>query len=206
MHWLIYGVPRVSLSNDQRGERSIMRLPYSREGLLGETHCEVFLEKVGKEETREAGTFLPHTPNLHGTAGLHGDKIWEPLIRGKGAHIQGALTTCQDGFPDANHANNIRHSPGAGYRPGHFWGSLIWSFNHPAKQSWLAPSLQRRQGTSERVGQGQDRRVTEPNFKVDIQRLLFIILLSNCQRCRILYLEDVQGSGSGEVDGRISIV
>lgn len=102
-----------------------MRLPYSRGGLLGETHCEVFLEKVGKGETREVGTFLPHTPNLHETAGLHGDKIWEPLIRGKGAHIEGALTTCQDGFPDANHANNIRHSPRAGCRPGHFWGSLI---------------------------------------------------------------------------------
>ena len=102
-----------------------MRLPYSRRGLLGETHCEVFLEKVGKGETRGVGTFLPHTPNLHETAGLHGDKIWEPLIRGKGAHIEGALTTCQDGFPDANHANNICHSPRAGCRPGHFWGSLI---------------------------------------------------------------------------------
>lgn len=33
-----------------------------------------------------------------------------------------------------------------------------------------------------------------------------MIRLSNCQRCRILYLEDVQGSGSGEADGRISIV
>lgn len=106
----------------------------AREGNLGEVHFEIFFEEVEKGKQWEAwnlGASCYPLP-LHKMSRLPWESNLGTITKGKGTHIHGALTTCQD-LPDANHINNTCHSPWVGCRPGHFLGCLIWSFQQPCR-------------------------------------------------------------------------
>lgn len=125
--------------NEKRGHCGALSL---RGGMLEEVHCDVFFEEIWTRKTRGCRA----ASHYHPPQGIlcHGNEIWGSLIRWKGAYIQGAPTTRQDGFPDANHVNNICHSSRTGYGPGYFLGSHICSFSNPAEQRCLFHFLQTR--------------------------------------------------------------
>lgn len=142
-----------------------MQLYYSEAARWRRCTVTSSLRKLGHGRQKEARNLT--ASGYHPPWGVlfHGNKTWESSIRRKGAYIPGAPTTCQDGFRDASHVNNICHSSRTGCKPGHFLGSLICSLNNPAEQRRLFIFADEGLNLT-KVGWGQRCMATEPNLKV----------------------------------------